>query len=173
MPILDGSSAPWCRVLRDTGLVAQEAPRRVLRLLAPVQVARYGGFLRAEPGPGFSVDVTHDVLPAFPVMRWRGGIDAARFDGEIARSRSFGNIHRRLGLAQRPVPRPPGETPNALDPALAEPAGVWEEIAGAAGDRLPAAARLAAVAGPSWWSAGTCGRRAASPTSRCATSRWT
>lgn len=129
VPILDGSSAPWCRVLRDTGLVAQEAPRRVLRLLAPVQVARYGGFLRAEPGPGFSVDVTHDVLPAFPVMRWRGAIDAARFDAELARSRSFGNIHRRLGLAQRPAPRPPGEMPNAPDPAVAEPAGVWEDIA--------------------------------------------
>ena len=129
VPILDGSAARWCGALDGVGLVQQDAPRRALRILAPVQVARDGGFLRAEPAHGFSVDVTHDLLPSFPVMRWHGVVDAARFSAELVRSRSFGNLHRRLGLVPRSVPRPPGGIPNLPDPALAEPAGVWEEIA--------------------------------------------
>lgn len=129
VPILDGSARRWCRALRDVGLAGQDAPRRTLRLRRPVQVARHGGFLRAEPCERFEVDVTHDLLPAFPVMRWCGAVDAARFDAELAASRSFGNLHRRLGLEPPAATRPPGATPNMPDPVLVEPAGVWEEIA--------------------------------------------
>ena len=137
VPILDGSSAPWCRALRSAGLVAQDATRRILRLLRPVQVARWGGFLRAEPGEGFSIDVTHDLLPAFPVMRWRGNVDAESFEREISSARSFGNLHRRLGLALPPAARPPGATPNAPDPTLPEPTGVWEEMSSRESSSMP------------------------------------
>ncbi len=129
IPIFDGSAAPWCRMLREAGLTAQDAPRLAIRILRPVQIGRDGGFLRAEPAPAFAVDVTHDVLPAFPVMRWHGEIEATRFVAEVAASRSFGNLYRRLGMAERPAPRPPGAVPNTPDPDLAEPAGIWEEIA--------------------------------------------
>ena len=102
-----------------------------------MQIARWGGFLRAEPGEGFSVDVTHDLLPAFPVMRWQGDIDAAAFERDLARARSFGNLYRRLGLRQRTVPRPPGGTPNGPDPDLPEPAGLWEDIAARSTPSVP------------------------------------
>ena len=137
VPICDGSAARWCRELRKTGFVAQDAPRRAIRMVAPVQIAHHGGFLRAEPGEGFAVDVTHDVLPAFPVMRWRGAVDPGSFETELARSRSFGNLHRRLGLSPPAVARPPGATPNLPEAALAEPPGVWEEIAARAGAPAP------------------------------------
>lgn len=132
IPIFDGSSRHWCRCLREAGLAPLEAPRRAIRITAPVQVEHEGGFLRAEPGDGFSVDVTHDVLPAFPVMRWQGPVDAASFERELAASRSFGNFHRRLGLAQKPRPRPradPPVTPNNVDPALASVAAHWPMMA--------------------------------------------
>ena len=134
VPILDGSARRWCAALREVGLETQDAPGRAIRLVRPVQVARYGGFLRAEPGDGFAVDVTHDLLPAFPVMRWQGVIDAARFDKEIAASRSFGNLHRRLGLEPPPAARPAGAAPNMADPALTEPAGIWEDVAARAAE---------------------------------------
>ena len=137
VPIFDGSAARWCRALRKAGVVAQDAPRRAIRLRAPIQVARHGGFLRAEPGERFEIDVTHDVLPAFPVMRWHGAIDSASFEAELAGSRSFGNLHRRLGLTPPAAARPPGATPNEPDAALAEPAGVWNEITARAGAPAP------------------------------------
>ena len=128
VPILDGSAGGWCAALRQAGIDRQDMPRRAIRMRRPVQVARDGGFLRAEPADGFAVDVTHDLLPAFPVMRWHGAVDAARFDAEIAAARSFGNLHRRLGLEPRQAVRPAGAAPNERDPLLVEPAGVWEDI---------------------------------------------
>ncbi len=130
VPIFDGSAARWCRSLRDAGLAALDVPRRAIRLRRAIQVARDGGFLRAEPGDGLVIDVSHDLLPAFPVMRWSGSVDAGRFDTELARSRSFGNLHRRLGLEPKPVARPPGVPviPNAADPNLPCSDAVWTDI---------------------------------------------
>ncbi|VVB49620.1 UDP-3-O-acyl-N-acetylglucosamine deacetylase [Beijerinckiaceae bacterium RH AL1] len=137
VPIFDGSAVRWCRALREAGVVAQDAARRAIRLRAPVQVARDGGMLRAEPCEGFAIDVTHDVLPAFPVMRWRGTVDAPTFEAGLMCARSFGNLHRRLGLTPPHAARPPGAMPHAADPALVEPPGVWEEIGARAGGPAP------------------------------------
>ena len=38
VPILDGSSAPWVALVRRTGVMGQQAVRRVLRVLEPVEV---------------------------------------------------------------------------------------------------------------------------------------
>lgn len=144
VPIFDGSSSRWCRGLREVGLAALAAPRRVIRIRRPVQVERDGGFLRAEPldvdlldaepgagaREGLVVDVTHDLLPAFPVMRWRGAIEPGRFDAELSRSRSFGNLHRRLGLEPDAVARPVGAAvvPNSPDPDLPGTDAIWADI---------------------------------------------
>ncbi len=135
VPIFDGSAARWCRELEAAGTVALPAPRRRVRVRRPVQVFRDGGFLRAEPADAFSLDVTYDVLPTFPVLRWAGVPDRAAFTAELSRSRSFGRLDARklLGLPPRPVARPaadPGASPNARDPALVgrEPEDAWARI---------------------------------------------
>ena len=132
IPIFDGSAQHWCASLRGAGLATLDGPRRAIRIRRLVQVSHDGGFLRAEPGEGFAVDVTHDVLPGFPVMRWHGPVDADRFDRELARSRSFGNLYRRLGLMPKPRPRPPGAAlvaTNQPDAALASSEAPWAMIA--------------------------------------------
>ena len=137
IPILDGSAWGWSQRLRAVGLVPLPAPRRAIRILAPIQVERDGGFLRAEPGDGFVLDVTHDVLPAFPVMAWRGPVDAATFDGALARSRSFGNLHRRLGLSETVRARPashPAVMPNRPDPDVPPSEAQWTWMASREGD---------------------------------------
>ena len=129
MPIFDGSAARWCACLSRAGRARSDRPRRAIRVRKPVQVAHEGGFLRAEPGDGFAVDVTHDLLPGFPVMRWHGRVDAATFDRELARSRSFGNLFRRVGIERKPVPRPAGPArPNEPDLALVSVAAPWADI---------------------------------------------
>ena len=143
VPIFDGSAAPWCRSLRAAGIARLEAPRRAIRVLRPVQVRRDGGFLRAEPADRFTIDVTHDLLPAFPVMRWSGPVDAARFDAELSRSRSFGNLHRRLGLEPKAVTRPAGSVAaNTADPNLSSSDAVWAEIEARRGASDPKAPLL-------------------------------
>lgn len=134
IPILDGSARHWCRCLDDVGLVTLPAPRRTISIRKPVQVSNDGGFLRAEPAADFEVDVTHDVLPAFPVMRWAGVPDALRFKEDIARARSFGNLHRLLGRPPVAPSRPLGDMalmPNTPDPVLAasEPHESWADLA--------------------------------------------
>ncbi len=132
IPILDGSARPWCRHLRQAGVAWLAAPRRAIRIVAPLQVAREGGFLRAEPGNGTTIDVTHDVLPAFPVMRWRGPVDAERFEAELAAARSFGNLHRRFGLRELPRPRPSADPPvvaNVPEPGVPTTAAHWPIMA--------------------------------------------
>lgn len=136
LPIFDGSAARWCRELAAAGLAALPAPRRAIRVLKPVQVFRDGGFLRAEPAESFSLDVTYDVLPTFPVMRWAGTPDRAAFTADLSLSRSFGRLDPRklLRLAPGPVARPPADppvAPNARDAALVphESEAVWTRIA--------------------------------------------
>ncbi|MFH6783004.1 MULTISPECIES: UDP-3-O-acyl-N-acetylglucosamine deacetylase [Methylobacterium] len=91
IPILDGSASRWCALIDGAGRVPQARPRHVLRIRAPFQVNGLHGFLRAEPGEDFTVDVSTDRLPDFGVLRWSGPIDPGTFRSAIAPSRSFGN----------------------------------------------------------------------------------
>ncbi|MEH3147060.1 MAG: UDP-3-O-acyl-N-acetylglucosamine deacetylase [Methylobacterium frigidaeris] len=92
IPILDGSARPWCDLIDAVGRRPLDATRLALRLREPFQVNGLHGFLRAEPGEEFHVDVSTDRLPGFGVMRWTGPVTAASFRAEIAPSRSFGNL---------------------------------------------------------------------------------
>lgn len=111
IPILDGSASGWCGLIAEAGLGRGGAPRRAIRITAPLQVNGLRGFLRAEPFDGFAVDVTTDRLPGFGVLRWAGTMTPDIFRTEIAPSRSFGNpavVWRallRTRLAARVVPR--------------------------------------------------------------------
>jgi UDP-3-O-[3-hydroxymyristoyl] N-acetylglucosamine deacetylase len=134
IPIFDGSAARWCQNLEAVGLQPLGASRRSIQIVKPVQVFREGGFLRAEPGSGFEIDVTYDLLPGRPVMGWAGPVERARFVADLSRSRSFGRLKLRklLGLRPKREPRPPGPLKaNRRDPDLiaAEPEAVWTELA--------------------------------------------
>ncbi|TNC10892.1 UDP-3-O-acyl-N-acetylglucosamine deacetylase [Methylobacterium terricola] len=91
IPILDGSASRWCALIDEAGRVPQARPRQALRIRVPFQVNGLHGFLRAEPGDDFTVDVSTDRLPDFGVLRWTGPIDPGTFRTAIAPSRSFGN----------------------------------------------------------------------------------
>ncbi len=145
VPIGDGSARPWCRLLDRVGVAAQPAARRHLRVLRPVQVERQKGFLRIEPAEAFGLDLTYSLVPDFPVMRWAGPLDRARFVAELARSRSFGswNWRRWLGrppAARRPFRGQPPVTPHEPDPGLpaARHAGATARLEAALAGRDPA-----------------------------------
>ena len=95
-PIFDGSADTWCRLIAKAGVCNQSVPRQFLRVLRPIQVRHFEGFIRVEPQAELSLDVSTDQLPGFGVLAWRGAITRDVFLRELSRSRSFGRLSRGL-----------------------------------------------------------------------------
>ena len=92
LPILDGSSAPWCAAIAAAGRVEQAgAPRAYLRVLAPVEVADGARRLRIEPAERLELEGALR-LAHFPPMRWAGAVTPDAYVRELAPSRSFGRV---------------------------------------------------------------------------------
>jgi UDP-3-O-[3-hydroxymyristoyl] N-acetylglucosamine deacetylase len=94
LPILDGSSAPFVQTLLNAGLKVQRAPRRLLRILEPVEVRmgqKTAALLPSDEFDGLDLDVTIRFAdPAIGVQRRRVALTPERFLGEIAGARTFG-----------------------------------------------------------------------------------
>lgn len=91
LPIFDGSALPWCAGIRQAGRVEQDAPRRALRVLRPVEVRVGERSLRVEPCDVLWISA-HLALARFPAMDWSGPVDPDTFDRDLAPSRSFGRL---------------------------------------------------------------------------------
>lgn len=90
LPIFDGSAVAWCHSILKAGIVEQEAPRRYIRILKPVEVREKSGhFLRVEPQDERSFDIGVS-FPGCGEMQWSGIPTPWVFLRDIAPSRSFG-----------------------------------------------------------------------------------
>ncbi len=97
VPILDGSAASFVFLLQSAGIVLQNAPRRFIQLLAPVEVREGQGaaekWARLEPFHGyrlsFEIDFDH---PAVDATGQRVVFDMSTdsYSRDIARARTFG-----------------------------------------------------------------------------------
>lgn len=106
MPIMDGSSAPFVRILDRAGLRPQEAPRRFIEILETVEVV--DGDKRAALKPSDRFEVAFEIR--FPTAAiGRQAIDMAMdeqaFRDELADCRTFGFLRevealRAMGLAR-------------------------------------------------------------------------
>jgi len=106
MPIMDGSSAPFVRVLDRAGLRPQEAPRRYIEILETLEVVEAGKRATLKPACGFEVAFTIEFASA---AIGRQSIDLAMdeqvFRDELADCRTFGFLSdvealRAMGLAR-------------------------------------------------------------------------
>ncbi|MEW5684165.1 MAG: UDP-3-O-acyl-N-acetylglucosamine deacetylase [Pseudomonadota bacterium] len=106
MPIMDGSSAPFVRILDRAGLRPQEAPRRFIEILETVEVVEGDKRAALKPADGF--EVAFEIR--FPTAAiGRQAIDMAMdektFREELADCRTFGFLRevealRAMGLAR-------------------------------------------------------------------------
>ena len=106
VPIMDGSALPFVQLLDRAGRRAQEAPRRYIEVLAPVEVI--DGTKRAAILPCDRFEVAFEI--AFPSAAiGRQAVDLAItervFRDQLAAARTFGFVHevealRRMGLAR-------------------------------------------------------------------------
>ncbi len=93
VPIMDGSAGPFVFLLQAAGIVEQDAPKRYLRILLPVEVRDGDKWARFEPFNGFRLDFTIDFPhPMFGTENRNVVIDFAEhsYVKEVARARTFG-----------------------------------------------------------------------------------
>lgn len=108
LPIMDGSAGPFVFLLQSAGIQEQQAPKRFLRILKPLQVELGDRWARFEPYDGFKVSVEIQFEhPAFNDRNCKAEVDfsTTSFLKEVARARTFGFMrdlealrHRQLAL---------------------------------------------------------------------------
>jgi UDP-3-O-[3-hydroxymyristoyl] N-acetylglucosamine deacetylase len=97
VPILDGSAASFVFLLQTAGIELQNAPRRFIRLLKPVEVREGQGanekWARLEPYHGyklsFEIDFDHPAVDATG-QRVTFDMSVDSYSKDIARARTFG-----------------------------------------------------------------------------------
>ncbi len=97
IPILDGSAASFVFLLQSAGIEMQNAPRRFIRLLKPVEVREGAGanekWARLEPYHGyklsFEIDFNHPAVDGTG-QRVEFDLSTGSYSKDIARARTFG-----------------------------------------------------------------------------------
>ena len=91
VPVMDGSSAPFVKAIRQAGVRELEAPCVAIRILKPVIIEE--GLKRAEllPGDGFAIEFDIDFdNAAIGKQSYRTEITEELFAEEISEARTFG-----------------------------------------------------------------------------------
>jgi UDP-3-O-[3-hydroxymyristoyl] N-acetylglucosamine deacetylase len=97
VPILDGSSASFVYLLQSAGIVMQNAPKRFIRVIKPVEVregeGRSGKWARFDPFHGyklrFEIEFDHPAITSTG-QSFEFDFGSGRYTREIARARTFG-----------------------------------------------------------------------------------
>ncbi|MFT4177966.1 MAG: UDP-3-O-acyl-N-acetylglucosamine deacetylase [Thermomonas sp.] len=108
IPIMDGSAGPFVFLLQSAGIAEQDAPKRFIRIVKPVEVREGDKIARFEPHDGFKVGFTVKFNhPAIPDSLSRAEVDFSTeaYIREVSRARTFGFMRdleymreRNLGL---------------------------------------------------------------------------
>ena len=107
VPIMDGSAGPFVYLLQTAGIVEQQAAKKFLRIVAPVEVREGDKWARFSPYAGFRLDFTIDFPhPVFGSENKHAVVDFAEhsYAKDVARARTFGfmaevEAMRSMGLA--------------------------------------------------------------------------
>jgi UDP-3-O-[3-hydroxymyristoyl] N-acetylglucosamine deacetylase len=106
VPIVDGSAAPFCFLIRNAGLVSQRKLKRFMVIKRTVEVRDGDKVARLVPSNRFSVSCTIDFQhPLISNQSYRMDFSGREFDREISRARTFGFLRdveklKTMGLAR-------------------------------------------------------------------------
>lgn len=93
LPIMDGSAAPFLTLIRNAGVVDQDAPRRYLQVVREVFYQEGCAVAQLRPHDGFRVEYTMDYdHPFFAHQCQHAAVEFAggTFEREVSRARTFG-----------------------------------------------------------------------------------
>jgi UDP-3-O-[3-hydroxymyristoyl] N-acetylglucosamine deacetylase len=108
LPIMDGSAGPFVFLIQSAGIAEQNAPKRFIRIIRPIEVTEGDKVARFEPYDGFKLGFTVKFdHPMIPASQSRAEVDfsTGAYIKEVARARTFGFMRdleymreRNLGL---------------------------------------------------------------------------
>ena len=93
VPIMDGSAGPFVFLLQSAGIEEQEAPKKFIRILKPVEVRDGDKWVRFDPHNGFRLELAIDYAhPVFDASAQSVVVDfsSTSYVNEVARARTFG-----------------------------------------------------------------------------------
>jgi len=105
VPVMDGSSASFCMLLDEAGIVQLDAPKKIMRIVKDIVVQDGEKYVKLSPSPDLKYDFT--IRFAHPVIKDQGYslcFTKENYKNEISRARTFGFLHevqylRSKGLA--------------------------------------------------------------------------
>ena len=105
VPVMDGSSASFCMLLDEAGIVEQSSPKKVMRITKEVIIQEGEKYVKLSPSPDLKYDFT--IKFAHPVIKnqdYSLAFTKENYKNEISRARTFGFLHevqylRSKGLA--------------------------------------------------------------------------
>ena len=93
VPIMDGSAGPFVFLIQSAGLQEQNAPKKFIRILQPIEIRNGVKWVRFEPHNGFkvtfSIDFNHPILQS-STQNASIDVSTTAFIKEISRARTFG-----------------------------------------------------------------------------------
>lgn len=93
VPIMDGSAGPFVFLLQSAGIEEQNAPKKFIRILRPVEIRDGDKWVRFEPHNGFKLDLSIDFNhPVFDRSSQSVSVDfsTTSYIKEVSRARTFG-----------------------------------------------------------------------------------
>ena len=91
VPVMDGSSAPFVRLIKAAGIVPQNKRQPFLKITKPIEVTDRGKRVRIEPAS--SSRITYTIEYDHPLIRTQTYVfdwSVSAFEREIAEARTFG-----------------------------------------------------------------------------------
>ncbi|MDX1294899.1 MAG: UDP-3-O-acyl-N-acetylglucosamine deacetylase [Sulfurimonadaceae bacterium] len=105
VPVMDGSSASYCMILDEAGIVHQEQPKQIMRIKKEVMVQEGDKYVKLIPSNELKYDFTIKFKhPVISEQSYVVHLTKEVYKNEIARARTFGFLHevqylRSKGLA--------------------------------------------------------------------------
>lgn len=105
IPVMDGSSASFCLLIDEAGVVQQDAPKKIIRIKKAVTVKEGDKYVQLKPSKALRYRFTiHFKHPVIQEQSFEIDFTREAYKNEIARARTFGFLHevqylRSKGLA--------------------------------------------------------------------------
>jgi UDP-3-O-[3-hydroxymyristoyl] N-acetylglucosamine deacetylase len=105
VPVMDGSSASFCMLLDEAGIMQLDVPKKVMKITKEIEVKEGEKYVKLSPSPDLQYDFT--IKFPHPVIQKQEYVlkfTKESYKNEIARARTFGFLHevqylRSKGLA--------------------------------------------------------------------------
>ena len=105
VPVMDGSSASYCMLLDEAGILEQDVPKKIMRIKKDIEVREGDKYVKLSPSPDLQYDFT--IKFPHPVIGKQDYVlkfTKESYKKEISRARTFGFLKeiqylRSIGLA--------------------------------------------------------------------------